>query len=166
MKHYTKLLLILIISWMAGSCKKFTEVDFPVNQVGSDALFATDATAMSAIAGIYAEIMSVPNQPTNSTLTFYAGMSADELRYFQPDYREQFSSNELRRESHDFIDAQLWGPLYKLVYVTNVSLEKLDASTSLTPELKKRLIGECLYIRAWQYFILVNLFGDVPLCLS
>ncbi|RYE18194.1 MAG: RagB/SusD family nutrient uptake outer membrane protein, partial [Sphingobacteriales bacterium] len=55
---------------------------------------------------------------------------------------------------------------YKLVYVTNVSLEKLDASTSLTPELKKRLIGECLYIRAWQYFILVNLFGDVPLCLS
>lgn len=159
-------LTCVLFGLFVTSCKKFTEVDFPVNQVGSDDVFDKDATAISAIAGIYAEIMSVPNQPANCALTFYAGMSADDLRYYSPDTREEFVKNELSLESHALLQGQLWGPAYKLIYVTNVSLEKLETSTSLTTGVKQRLRGECLYLRALHYFILVNLFGDVPLCIS
>lgn len=44
----------------------------------------------------------------------------------------------------------------------NLALKVLP-DTEMDPDLKKRLIAECKFLRAHYYFILVRFFGDVPL---
>lgn len=42
----------------------------------------------------------------------------------------------------------------------------LTASTTVTASLKNQLLGEAKFLRAFNYFYLANLFGDVPLVLT
>lgn len=156
----------LLVAILFASCKKFLEVKSPTDQINSDKVFENDATAISAITGIYSEMMNASSQFSSSAVTFYAGMSADELYYYQPDVRNEFAKNDISVANHSTLSTIFWTPAYKYIYVTNLSLEKLSASTALTPAVKNRLIGECKFIRAFCYFHLVNLFGDVPLPLS
>ena len=53
-----------------------------------------------------------------------------------------------------------------MIYMANSLLEGLENSNGLTPELSHRLQGEASFIRAFTYFYLVNLYGEVPLLLS
>ena len=57
-------------------------------------------------------------------------------------------------------------PAYKYIYSANLAIEKLSASQQLSTSLKNQLSGEAKFIRAFCYFHLVNLFGDVPLITS
>ncbi|RYE12089.1 MAG: hypothetical protein EOP51_32175, partial [Sphingobacteriales bacterium] len=161
MKNYYCFIFVSLV--IVGGCKKFTEVDFPVNQVGSESVFATDANARAAVAGIYTDMMSVPNQFANCSVTFYAGLSADELLYYSPDIKEEFARNEITQQNHPYLAVELWGRAYQYIYTTNLCIQKLQASNTLSPEVKDRLLGECFYLRAYSYFFLVNLFGEVPL---
>ncbi|MFT3678650.1 MAG: RagB/SusD family nutrient uptake outer membrane protein [Ferruginibacter sp.] len=159
-------ILSILIAILFISCKKFLDIKSPNDQINSDKVFENDATAISAITGIYSEMMNTSSQFSNSTVTFYAGMAADELYYYTPDARTEFMKNNISVASHPTISGSFWGPTYKYIYITNLCLEKLTASISLTPSIKARLIGECKFVRAFCYFHLVNLFGNVPLSLT
>jgi len=50
--------------------------------------------------------------------------------------------------------------------ICNAAIEGLNGTTSLTPSVKQQLLGEAKFMRAFFYFYLVNLFGDVPLATS
>jgi hypothetical protein len=50
--------------------------------------------------------------------------------------------------------------------VVNLALERLSISNSLTPAVKQQLMGEAKFLRAFFYFYLTNLYGDVPLTTS
>ena len=39
---------------------------------------------------------------------------------------------------------------------------QLDMDTSL----RSRILGEAKFLRAWYYFTLINIFGDVPIVLT
>lgn len=42
----------------------------------------------------------------------------------------------------------------------------MEGSTKISADIKNKLIGQALFIRAFTYFYLVNLYGDVPLLLT
>ncbi len=157
---------LLVVALLLPACKKFLDVKSPVDQVESDKIFETDAAAIAAVNGIYSEMMNGPNQFTNNAVTFYAGMCADELYHFQPGTRDEFVKNEISAANHSLLTALFWTPAYKYIYITNLCLERLAKSATVTPAIKTRLIGECKFIRAFCYFHLVNLFGGVPLELT
>lgn len=155
-------LLLICTAWFF-SCKKFVNVPPPVNQVVSSTVFADDATALSAVTGMYEEMMSSQNQFLTCNTTLYAGMSADELIYYTTSNREEFIKNEITQTSHAILASYFWNTPYKYIYTANVCLEGLNNSTALTPSLKTTLTGEVKFVRAFCYFYLLNFFGDVPL---
>ncbi len=53
--------------------------------------------------------------------------------------------------------------MYTTIFQINQVIEGLAGSTSLTPSVKQQLEGEAKFMRAFSYFYLVNLYGDVPL---
>ncbi len=63
-------------------------------------------------------------------------------------------------------------PAYKLyirgqsIYTANAILEGLSAPNGVTPPIQAQLQGEALFIRAFAYFYVVNLYGPVPLQLT
>jgi starch-binding outer membrane protein, SusD/RagB family len=160
------ILLLWGILFLISSCKKFTEVSHPIDQLSTSLVFKNDLSAIEAIDGIYSEMMNKSSQFSSGYMTFYAGMSADELYYYTASSKDEFVTNEISPANHSLIEANFWNPCYKYIYAANLAIEGCEASTSLSDATRRRVTGEAHFIRAFCFFQLVNLFGDVPLTLS
>ncbi len=57
----------------------------------------------------------------------------------------------------------LWKKYYAGVYRANLVLQKIEEIEDIDPVFKARTIAEAKTLRAWFYFDLVRLFGNVPL---
>jgi hypothetical protein len=98
--------------------------------------------------------------------TLMAGLAADELYSYHPGVEDEFYTNSISLVNHDNLTRWFWSPAYKFIYTTNLAIEELQLATNLSVDVRKRLIAECKFLRAFSYFHLINLFGDVPLTLS
>ncbi len=56
-----------------------------------------------------------------------------------------------------------WNGLYNVIAQTNLVLERVPGINPMDEAQKKRVLGEAQFLRAWSYFYLVQLWGDVPL---
>ena len=158
--------IITILEILAGniSCKKFVQVAAPETQIAGKTVFSDDKAALSAAAGIYAD-MGVSNLYIMSGgMTAYTALSADELAYtsYNTNIRS-FQNNAIAAENNEGIYTQLWVPAYRYIYYANSILEGVAGSQKLSAATRDQLTGEMLVVRALNYFCLVNLFGDVPL---
>jgi hypothetical protein len=61
---------------------------------------------------------------------------------------------------------QTWTNSYLYIYQCNDLIAGLTGNNFVTPALHDQLTGEAYFLRAFNYFYLVNLFGDVPLVLT
>jgi hypothetical protein len=58
-----------------------------------------------------------------------------------------------------------WSLLYEGITRCNLVLDKVPP-INMDENLKTRILGEAKFLRAWYYFTLVNIFGDVPIVLT
>jgi starch-binding outer membrane protein, SusD/RagB family len=157
-----KCICLFLFALGFSSCKQFVEVPAPIDQLNANDVFTDDKTATSAIVGIYSDMES--SAPISTYLTLLSGMSADELNYTSGDQDFlQFVNNSYLPDNP--YSANVWG-LYSTVYKANACVQGIKNSTGLLPATKDQLLGEALFSRAFCYFYLVNLFGDVPLVTS
>lgn len=170
MKHvFRSIPIAVLISTLvlASACTKFVEVDVPQDQIASSVVFSDDAAAASAIAGLYSSMMSSEYFFTNGGITIAAGLSADEIyNRISGSDEEVFYQNSISPSNEFVINIRLWSAAYKSIYHANAIIEGLQKSNSLSAPLKSQLEGEAKFIRAFHYFYLTNLFGDVPLVLT
>lgn len=156
----TKFILIYLTAFVLASCSDFIEVDAPTTQIVPALVFETEASAASAIRGVYSLMMSNPSF-TRSGIEEYTGVASDELvNYATSANRIQFYQNSITSINSDVLTV-FWGEAYKYISNVNVIIEGLEKSTISENE-KKKLIGEAMFIRGFCYFYLANLFGDVP----
>jgi starch-binding outer membrane protein, SusD/RagB family len=162
-------IIIFAIAIFIFSCKKFIQVDPPINPITSEVVFGNDSSAISSLSGIYNEMMLGNNGTTQfsaSGITIYTGMYSDELRYFTTQVGDEFVKSSLTELSHETVSKFLWERAYRYIYTANLCIEQLTKSTKLTPWVKTKLLGEAKFVRAFCYFHLVNIFGGVPLPLG
>ena len=158
------LTMILFIT----SCKKLVQIDEPVSSITTKGTFSTDVTATSAVVGIYSKLINTvgPAMFGNGGVTIYTGLCSDELTKAGIDGAPlQFYSNNLLPDNA-LLSGFLWAPAYFTVYQTNSCIEGLQNSENLTSGVKNQLIGECKFLRAFCYFYLTNLWGDIPMTLT
>jgi hypothetical protein len=55
-----------------------------------------------------------------------------------------------------------WTSLYQVIAQTNLVLDRVPA-IKMDDAKKNQVLGEAQFLRAWSYFYLVRLYGDVPL---
>ncbi len=174
--HYKKvtstfLILLLLLSSLP-SCRKFVTVGNPPDALTTNAVFSNDQAATAALLSVYIDMMNDQYGSNGSfaclTMSALGGCSANELQWTQnntsaPIY-QQFSTHALTTDN-TYVGA-LWGDGYKYIYRANAILNNIAASSGMTANGKKVVEGEARFIRAFCYFYLVNLFGDVPLVLQ
>lgn len=148
------------------SCKKFVNIPLPDDQLTSDFVFSNDNSALDALNGIYSEMMEDRQQFCSGYTTYFAGLSSDELYYYTPSFRDEFSKNQISIANQANIESFFWTPCYRYIYAANKCIEGTSNSDGMSSKMKMATIGEAKFIRAFCYFYLVNLFGDVPLELS
>ncbi|UON84401.1 RagB/SusD family nutrient uptake outer membrane protein [Dyadobacter chenwenxiniae] len=74
--------------------------------------------------------------------------------------------NQLLLGTHDAGNSVLgtvWLAYYRMIHRANAVVDNSTKVTDLSEENKKRLLGEARFLRAYAYYELVSLWGDVPL---
>jgi hypothetical protein len=142
------------------SCDNALDVDLPSNQLSSESVYGSDATAEAAVNGIYQSMVSDFYYNRVHTIL---GQTADEL-VPRTGIANIYSSNEIP-DTDGTINTN-WGELYKTIYNANNVIEGLSKSTTLNAVKSRQWIAEAKFLRAYSYFYLTNLWGDVPLVLT
>ena len=161
-----KISFILVLAFLAFSCKKsFLELA-PISNANVNAVFKSRAdfdlalnAAYSTLYTIYApkgsmsftgELMS--DNTTVSTLAISGSFTIVDQQAFR-DYSIATTNTGV------YI---FWVDHYTSLYQVNIVLDKI-AGASLEDAYKKQVIAEMKFLRALYYFNLVRLYGDVPL---
>lgn len=150
------------------SCKKLVETPPPTDVVAQSNVYKIDATAIAVLNGIYAS-MNEAGQPFQGTrsVSLLSGLSSDEFTLYSGVTNTTLLSYFRNSLSATIgTGSDLWSPLYNFVFKSNSTIEGLAGATSLTPAIKQQLQGEAKFLRAFYYFYLVNLFGNLPLLTS
>ena len=146
------------------SCKKSLEVDIPAGTIMSDLVFADSGKADAALIGIYGNLVNT-NGFARWWTTLYCGYSSDEIDKYNADATSlEFINNQISVTNN--INYNLWKSLYSNIYYANVAIEGLSLNRQLGTATRNRLWGEAKFIRAFCYFYLLNLYGEVPLVTS
>lgn len=166
MKQSTILYALIVIGFFSTiSCKKLVEIDMPRNQITNNSVFADSANANAAVVGIYINMMqSFGLGFSSGAITAYTGLSSDELYLTANNQNAEFYAASILPTNSTV--SSLWGAAYTYLYATNACIEGLENSTTLTDSQQGILLGEALVLRAFLYFNLVNLYGEVPLVLT
>lgn len=178
-KRIFRLLFVVTAGGCLASCEKFVEVDPPITRVVSDAVFASNETAIAAVNGLYAQIANgLPITGGVSGISGLLGLAADEFNLSDPQspgslgayFRNQLSTNP------DLGTDDFWRMIYSpTMGQINTAIEGLSAATtfeddntksSLNGVVRKQLLAEMQFMRAFCYFYLSEMYGDVPLLLT
>lgn len=154
-------MVIATVSLSFLACDEFISIDPPKTEIVSEVVFENELSANAALAGIYSLMMSSQSF-TRAGLEEYTGILSDEMINYstRPD-QIQFYNNSLSTRNTDVL-AVFWREAYKYILNANTIIEGASRSENLSKEAKNIISGEARFVRAYCYFHLVNLFGEVP----
>lgn len=153
----------LLITLAMGSCKKFLTNDIP-GAFPEDEFYKTDDDVTQAVTAIY-DIMQAHYNSNWASIFMIKSLLTDESNAGgsnsgdQPGYQ---AIDDYNFDSNNDKVRDAWRMCYVTIFRANKVITKSD---DLTP-LRKRLIAEAKVLRAYNYFELVTLWGDVPLVLG
>jgi starch-binding outer membrane protein, SusD/RagB family len=163
---------VLILLFSAG-CKKFVAIDAPKTTVNEENVYKTDATAIAVLTSIYSSMVNDGQFTGRISISLLSGLSADELTLASIVTNARliaYYNNQLRTNPNENYGTELWGGagtnIFSYLFICNAAIEGINNSGSLTASVKRQLLGEAKFMRAFFYFYLVNFFGDVPLVLT
>lgn len=146
------------------SCEDFLEVEAPDHKIISATVFNNDETAQSAMTGIYNELFRASySGGWENSVHVLAGLTSDELKAIRINDLSLLEFDENAIQPANERNLSLWASAYSIIYMSNSLLEGLEASQGISQDIKGSLEGESKFIRAFTYFYLVNLYGEVPL---
>jgi starch-binding outer membrane protein, SusD/RagB family len=145
-------------------CRKYLEPPLPIDSIAGSSAFSNDATAGGILSGVYGQLYNQGDFDGISSIGGMAGLYSDELQNFVtllPDYPALYT-DELSSAVGSV--TSMWSHLYGQLYAVNQAIEGLTPATNLN--YRSQWLGEAFFARAFLYFYLTNLYGDVPLVLS
>lgn len=148
-----------------GGCRKFSEVSPPSTSLAAATVYGSNATASAAVTGIYFSMSTNSVGGGTHGITALLGLSADEFNLYS-NATDMLISQAYVNALLSTNAPSMWNDLYNIIYQANSAIEGILNSQGVSADMKNQLIGESEFIRAFCYFYLVNLYGNVPLVLT
>jgi hypothetical protein len=143
-----------------AGCRKFLESPTPVGQIAGPAAYISDNSVASVVSGNFSLMQRSAVFSHNTCVGLEAGLYADELKSLDFILGGDYHAFYIDEINSSLVTA--WPSLYQQIYTVNTTIEGIN-STKTILNYKDQWLGESLFNRAFLYFYLVNLFGDVPL---
>ncbi|QIP14112.1 RagB/SusD family nutrient uptake outer membrane protein [Spirosoma aureum] len=154
-----RILAILFLTATLSSCQDFLNLK-PAYQISDQSFYQNQNDFETALVGVYSTsrelyrgsaIQYIGELSTDNTEIQWSSPSADEM---QLDQNGVTATNAFVRS--------IWNTcLYTISQSTNL-LNRIDA-VNFDQTAKNRIKGEAQFLRAFSYFYLVRLFGNVPI---
>lgn len=159
-------ILIAILSFTAVSCKRSFIDLVPQDSPSPATFFQTEAQMRQALVAAY-----VPLRDLLVNDYFTSEMRSDNTHY-QPIPTNLGTAVVQRENISDWVDDPnnaytnaVYFHCYNGISRSNIVLDHIGAA-NLTAAAKNDIDGQAKFLRAWNYFKLVRLFGGVPLYLK
>ncbi len=151
---------ILVACLWCAACNGLLDRD-PLGRLDADTFFKTADDAIQAVNAAYQPLLI--NNANNNFYWVFGTVASDEAVAGGDASRpgiieiDNFDHSAATQELNDF-----WKLNYKGIIQANTVVAKtplIEADETL----KNRIIGEGLFLRAWYHFVLMQVFGDIPL---
>ena len=161
-KRYFLPLASIAISALV-SCNEILEIDPPTDALIAEDVYGNVTNIKTAYTGLYSYHIH-QNATYYQTMEQYFHFMSDELKsdntasygtYFENTYTPNISTY-----------GDIWANLYASVYKMNDFMEHIEATSLLNEDSQKEYLAVARWFRAYDYFLLSNLYGDVPLILK
>jgi len=156
MKTYKIIVLTFIVVF--SSCSDFLELE-PEYVVNEASFYQTVEDFETATIGNYSELQVI----YDASILKLAELTTDNayIQWTSPTTSE-FECDEMRLTSANTEINTVWNLSFKTIVRCNTILEKIE-NVDLDETIKAQYKGEAHFLRAFNYFNLVRLFGDLPL---
>jgi hypothetical protein len=148
---------------LASGCNKFLDQEVPGAFPEND-FYKTDADVSQAVIGVY-DMMQAHYNNNWASLYMVKTLLSDESNAGGNDAGDQPGYQTLDNYNFDATNDKIrdaWRMSYFTIYRANKVINRSDPGSPL----RARLIAEAKMLRAYNYFELVSLWGDVPLVLN
>jgi len=164
MKKYFTYVIVIFFLLTLGSCKKSYLDTVPSDQIASSEIFTSIANVKVALNGVYRSIYmqySDQEQDGHPAIMIVMDFMGEDIvhtatgtTYFRGAYRW----TDHRSVSGDlpYFSYRLY---YRIIANVNLLLDGLDSVPNASAADKNAVKGECLALRGWAHFMLVQLFG-------
>jgi hypothetical protein len=159
MKKTVNIALALLVLATA-SCEDFLD-EKQEGTYSSDTFWKTESHATVALAGIY---RSASFTSTNNALWVFGDVASDDaIRGAKPgDFPDAQSIDDFTyNRSNTFFDVT-WAHYYEGISRANYFLYYVP-SIDMDEKVKASMLAEARFLRAYFYFTLVNIYGEVPI---
>jgi starch-binding outer membrane protein, SusD/RagB family len=162
MKKYTKITAVFVALLALSACQKEFLDRKPLGQLTYDTFFENAEQAQLAVNAVYNQLrqwdcVSFPW----IGLTDIISDDADKGSTAQ-DALPLLEIDDFTFDGTNTNIAGAWRGYYTLIARANLAIKRLP-DVDMEEAKKQRLIGECKFLRAYGYFLLVQWFGGVPL---
>jgi len=156
-----KYLLSIFISILTlSSCKKYLDVK-PTDFTTPETFYESPKDLDQALTGVYSSLNNTGTYSRN--LVFDLAFGTDEAFYKRS--TAQIDPIVYNADGSNSTITNTWSSLYAGINNANLLLANIDRPVMDEVE-RGRIRGEALFLRAFLYFQLVHLWGDVPLILT
>jgi hypothetical protein len=135
-----------------------SELDLaPVDSQSELTFWRTDEDARLFLNSMYADLMD------DDTYLFLSALSDDAYSKGREDYRNIASGNY---DPSNSVITGFWASRYEAIRRANIFFNNVDNVGEIEEASRVAYKGQGRFIRAWHYFYLIELYGDVPLVLD
>ena len=159
--HPGRWLAVVILLLALPGCDSFLS-EKPRDVLSPETFFNTAEEARAAVNGLYVPLYDGSLYGSYGIKRFYM-YGADTI---EPSREGGGSLNDINNYTlstgRDAGARGAWIELYKIVKDANVIIAKVADNPNIRAEVREKLIGETLFLRAFAYYHLTNMFGDAP----
>lgn len=156
--------VLAIVGLLGSSCKKAIQVGPSLVAANSSNAFSSNSAAQSVVSGIYTRMSAGSFFQGSAGISLTMGLAADELINISSN---NSSLGTFYLNSYAPISPPpFWSEFYKELFFCNTAINGISGSSAITDGVKKQLLGEVKFLRAYIYFYAVNLYGTPPLTTS
>lgn len=142
------------------SCEKFLS-EVPKSQYSSENFFIDESTLNAGVVGIYSSAKDLFGVYTNTPL-FMTLLGTDEAM-FKSTAGIRFNFDRYTFSVNEGAIKEFWIRHYEIIVRANGIMDVASKLTTVTEEVRSRVIAEARFVRALMNFRLVQTFGELPL---
>ena len=162
-KIYKWAIVPLFVGVFLSSCDFLQENP---DSVYTDKNYYVDTKTLKAgVVGVYSKIINLYVINTDTPI-FLTMLGTDELCYRTANTNVRSAVDRYTYTSSEGCIGEFWARYYYVIGQANVILDAAPKITDITEKDRNQCIGEVRFLRAWSYFQLVQMFGDLPLIVN
>lgn len=164
MKRVSKLGIALAVLVMTSCSKDFLDLDNKT-QLSNDSFWQTEKQVQYGLIAAYAALQTETGDKWDFFEQVYIGLTyrGDDINNNQAEaYGAKLAAFTFTTDESTV--RKLWQTSYAGIARANQVIQRVPGvnEKELSAEAKSQYIGEAKFLRAYNYFMLVNLFGNVP----